>query len=53
MITPNGGLPKKGRYQARKLTWDHVHKQNRSYPYEFDSAAQLIEDFWNTVEEYV
>ncbi len=49
----HGGLPKEGRYQARKLMWDHVHKQNRIYPYEFDSAAQLLEDFWNTVEEYV
>jgi hypothetical protein len=49
----HGGLPRKGRYQARKSTWDHVHKQDRIYPYEFDSAAQLLEDFWNTVEEYV
>ena len=49
----HGGFPKKGRYQARKVTWDHVHKKNKIYPYEFNSASQLLEDFWKTIEEYV
>jgi hypothetical protein len=46
-------LPKAKKYKAKKVTWDHVHKKERVYPYEFDSASQLIEDFWNTVKEFV
>lgn len=49
----HGGLPKQCRYKARNVTWDHIHKTNKVYPYEFDSAPQLIEDFWKTVEEYI
>lgn len=26
---------------------------NKTTHYEFDSASQLIEDFWNTVEKYI
>lgn len=46
-------LPQVRKYKARKVTWDHIHKRNRAYPYEFDSASQLIEDFWKTAEEYL
>jgi hypothetical protein len=46
-------LPKAKKYKAKKVTWDHVHKKERVYPYEFDSASQLIEDFWNTLKEFV
>lgn len=45
-------LPKSKNYKARKETWDHVHKKRKVHSYEFDSASQLIEDFWNTVYEY-
>lgn len=34
-----------------KVTWDHKHKVERIYKYEFESASQLIEDFWKAVEE--
>ena len=43
--------PKKKKYGARKLTWDHKHKMEKLYPYEFESASQLIEDFWKAVDE--
>ena len=43
--------PKKNKYRARKITWDHKHKMEKVHPYEFESASQLIEDFWEDVEE--
>ena len=45
--------PRKGKYGAKKETWDHLHKKMETFPYEFGSALQLIEDFWNTVELYM
>jgi len=42
--------PKKNRYTARKITWDHKHKMKKVRPYEFASASRLIEDFWKDVE---
>ncbi len=43
--------PKKYKYRARKITCDHKHKMEKVHPYEFESASQLIEDFWKDVEE--
>ncbi len=45
--------PRKGKYGAKKETLDHVHKKMETFPYEFESAVQLIEDFWNSVERYM
>ncbi len=45
--------PRKGKYGAKKETWDHLHKRMETFPYEFESAVQLIEDFWNSVEQYM
>ena len=42
--------PKKG-YAARKITWDHRHKREKILPYEFESASQLLGDFWREVEQ--
>lgn len=39
------------KFEAQKITWDHKHKIDKVYPYEFESASQLIEDFWKAVEE--
>ncbi len=36
---------------VQKITWDHKHKIDKIYGYEFESASQLIEDFWKAVEE--
>lgn len=41
------------KYGAKKETYDHIHKQMDIIAYEFESASQLIEDFWNTVEYYM
>ena len=45
--------PKRKNYGARKISWDHKHKIERVYTYEFQSASQLIEDFWKAVEEII
>jgi len=41
------------RYGAKKESYDHIHKQMNIVPYEFESASQLLEDFWKTVEYYM
>ena len=46
-------LPKKRKYGAKKTTWDHIHKRKKVFPYEFDSACQLIEDFWKTAYTFI
>jgi len=38
--------PKRRKYGARKVTWDHLHKIEEIHSYEFESASQLLEDFW-------
>jgi hypothetical protein len=45
--------PKRKRYGARKVAWDHKHKSEKVYHYEFESASQLMEDFWKAVDEIV
>jgi len=45
--------PRRGKYGAKKETWDHFHRKMEVYPYEFSSALQLIEDFWASVEAYM
>jgi len=41
------------KYGATKETYDHIHKRMDIIPYEFESAGQLIEDFWKTAEYYM
>ncbi|MDD2557426.1 MAG: DUF6516 family protein [Desulfuromonas sp.] len=45
--------PKRKKYGARKVTWDHEHRQERVSPYEFENAGQLLEDFWKAVDTYL
>lgn len=40
---------KKKGYGARKVTFDHQHKQDVVTSYEYVSAAKLMEDFWSEV----
>ena len=37
-------------YGTRKITWDHKHKREKISPYEYESASQLLEDFWHEAE---
>ncbi|MCM2359751.1 MAG: DUF6516 family protein [Geobacteraceae bacterium] len=41
------------KFGAVKTTWDHAHRMNKVEPYEFESAEQLLEDFWNEVDRFV
>ena len=45
--------PKKKRYGAQKITWDHKHKTEKVSPYEYESASQLLEDFLAAVEQII
>ena len=45
--------PKRKKYGARRVAWDHKHKKNIVSPYEFESASQLIEDFWKEVDHII
>lgn len=46
--------PKKYKYSGR-LTYDHKHRHasDQGVPYEFQSAAQLLEDFFNEVDRVI
>ncbi len=41
---------RKKKYGPRIITWDHKHKYQNVCPYEFESASQIIEDFWKEVK---
>lgn len=49
----HGIKPKKKKFGAKKVTWDHKHSQEKIENYEFESAGQLMEDFWAAVDEIV
>ena len=48
----HGIKPKKKKYGAQRIVWDHKHNKNIIRPYEFESASQLLEDFWTDVNNY-
>ena len=41
------------KYGAKKETYDHIHKKMEVSAYEFESAGQLMEDFWKSVDYYM
>jgi len=42
----------KNKYTGRRVEYDHIHKsiKDKGVPYEFVSAYQLLEDFFNEVD---
>ena len=44
--------PKNKRYGAKKITYDHIHKKDDVFEYEFENAEQLLLDFWESVDKY-
>jgi len=43
--------PRRKRFSGRRIVWDQRHHPGETIgPYEYESAAQLIEDFWAEVE---
>lgn len=45
----HGFKPENKRYGAKKTEWDHKHDKQNIRFYEFESAGQLLEDFWKDV----
>jgi hypothetical protein len=45
--------PRRKRFSGRKIAWDHRHRRDRIVSYEYESAAQLIQDFWDEVERII
>ncbi|MBL8377540.1 MAG: hypothetical protein JNM79_06730 [Burkholderiales bacterium] len=45
-------LPKKFKYAGRRLPFDHKHRHasDKGVPYGFESAYQLLEDFFSDVD---
>jgi hypothetical protein len=43
--------PGRKRFGARKITWDHRHRQDKVAAYEFETAGQLLDDFWREAEQ--
>jgi len=41
------------KYTGRIVSWVHVHECEKTSPYEFESASQLISDFWKAVDECI
>lgn len=41
------------RFQGRRVEWDHRHENEEVAPYDFDSAAALLEDFWADVDRII
>lgn len=44
-------LPQKKNFSGRRYVWDHKHKKTITALYEFESAYQLLEDFWKDVND--
>lgn len=42
-------LPKKKKFSGTRQIWDHKHQKSTVQSYEFESAYQLLDDFWNDV----
>ena len=42
---------KRKKFSAKRVEWDHRHNRNIISDYEFINAGQLIEDFWNLVDQ--
>ena len=41
------------RFSGRKVTWDHKHHMDKVKSCEFESAGQLLDDFWKAVNKYL
>ncbi len=42
-------LPRRKKFSGRVITWDHKHRKDKVSHYEYQSARQLLEDFWTDV----
>ncbi len=42
---------KRKKFSVKRVEWDHKHNRNKVSDYDFINAGQLIEDFWNLVDQ--
>lgn len=47
--------PKKSKYSGKRKEYDHKHRtaSDKGVPYEFESCAKLLEDFFEAVDETI
>ncbi|HCH0295953.1 TPA: hypothetical protein NJ746_004569 [Vibrio parahaemolyticus] len=47
--------PKKSKYSGKRKEYDHKHRKagDKGVPYEFESCAKLLEDFFNAIDETI
>jgi hypothetical protein len=47
--------PKKYKYSGRKMTYDHKHRtsHDKGVPYEFETAEQLLADFFQAMDSII
>lgn len=45
------GDVKRKKFSAKRVEWDHKHNRNVVSDYDFINVSQLIEDFWNLVDQ--
>jgi uncharacterized protein DUF6516 len=45
----HGLKPRRKKFAAKRVVWDHKHEREIVKPYEFNSADQLLVDFWDDV----
>jgi len=45
----HGIKPERKKFAGRKTAWDHKHREDKVVSYEFESASQLLTDFWDEV----
>lgn len=41
------------KHTGRIVTWDHIHRLDKTSHHEFESASQLISDFWKAVDAVI
>jgi len=46
-------FPQKKKFSGRRDIWDHKHKMTITTGYEFESAYQLLDDFWKDVNAFL
>lgn len=47
----HGIKSKRKKFSGTRFVWDHGHERSTTLPYEFEDAYQLMEDFWNDVNQ--
>lgn len=50
-VKKRGRKPKK--YSGRIVTYDHIHRELKVERYLFESASQMLSDFWDDVNRIV